>query len=74
MSKKLKIFGLIIAFIGIGIMLMTIFESGSGTIQIGSETFEVPTVTDVEMRIPVMIGEAIVMFIGFGIFALGFKV
>ena len=55
-------------------MFMTIFESSSGTIQIGSEIFEVPTVSDIELRIPAIIGGAIVMFIGFGIFALGFKI
>ena len=74
MSKIVKIIGVIVALIGIGIMITTVGEQGSGKIQIGSQNFTVPTSSDVEQRTPLGIIGAVIMFGGFGIIWLGFKV
>lgn len=71
MSTILKISGIVIALIGIFGMYATVMGSANETIEAG---LMVPTVPNIMKTTPVFIGEAIVMFIGLGIFALGVKI
>ncbi len=74
MSLAWRIVGAIIAIIGISMMYMTVFISETGISQIGNMTaVKIPTQADLNAKTPVLIGGAIVMFIGFGVIWFGRK-
>ena len=72
MSLAWRLGGAGIAILGIIIMTLTIWVTGSGTLEIGNNmTMKVPTQADLNARTPYFVVGASVMFIGFGVIWIG---